>query len=172
MLSHSGSNFFLLLNSIVDNNDEQRYPRCVATIEHITKGFLKIVFRSLLVVAVLISYGGGSSLLQGVAWISMLPKQISLSGSFEKGVERTFSGDETCPICELAESIRHGENSPPLHDPDKGSAKTEIKEKNAFGFLSIKLSLPKGSVLKIPQEQKIYILSTPIEVELPPPSLA
>jgi len=137
--------------------------------EHVTKSILNIIFRGFLLISILLTYGGGSSLLQGVAWISMLPKQISLSGSLEKGIEHTFNGENPCSLCGLAEDLRNRDKHTPTPDPEKGSNKMEMKEKITSLSFPPKPTSPRRTIVLIPQDRMMLLFSTLVDVELPPP---
>ena len=57
------------------------------------------VFLALLLV---FSLGVGTSMLQVLAWATMIPTQLVETGSVAQAVEKTFSGDYPCAMCELA----------------------------------------------------------------------
>ena len=61
---------------------------------------LKIFLHSLLMACLLIAGGSHWSVVQTVAWVGMFVR-FSQESSFLTSFERTFSGEEPCPLCHL-----------------------------------------------------------------------
>ena len=70
-------------------------------LRRITVGKVSVLFKSILLAAVIFSSGGGSALIQAFAWATMLPSQINQSSSVEEGISNTFSGEHPCGLCKI-----------------------------------------------------------------------
>ncbi len=130
---------------------------------------LGVVLRSLLLVCVLITYGGGSSLMQGVAWVSMLSSEMVNSSPFEDGVERTFSGENPCALCDLASSLREVEESANHVPSNKLSKQADVVEKMVNRLSSVRCFSPASTLILIEREQRESLIRISLEVDIPPP---
>jgi hypothetical protein len=92
-----------------------------------------------LIVALLAATGAHWTVLQSVAWTTMLADNWC-AGSFTQAVERTFDGKHPCPLCEAIAAGKKSEN------------KTE------FSFQSQKLEFP-------PVPEKL-VLTAPSQFEI------
>ena len=95
-------------------------------LRRITVGKVSVLFKSILLAAVIFSSGGGSALIQTFAWATMLPSQINQSSSVEEGISNTFSGEHPCGLCKMAESIRENEAGEPA---PKGGEQKQVSKK-------------------------------------------
>ena len=102
-------------------------------LRRITVGKVSVLLKSILLIAVIFSSGGGSALIQTFAWATMLPSQISQSSSVEEGISNTFDGDHPCGLCKIAEHIRENEAGEPA--PKGGEQKQVSKKVTETWFL-------------------------------------
>lgn len=137
--------------------------------QHMLKAFLLKFFRGFLLVCVLLTYGGGSALVQGVAWITMMPMQMIESGSFEDGIKNTFDGDHACSLCALASELRSSEEEVPPSNKQDTVKKVDSKEKTAFALLKFKNVVPCNSFVLVAQERACLVQRLQLDVEVPPP---
>lgn len=129
-----------------------------------------VLLRSFLLVCVLVTYGGGSSLLQGVAWVSMLPGQIASSDSFEEGVTQTFNGENPCPLCEMASKLREIESGTSAPEQSsKTSKQVEVVEKIVHSSCLIQCVSPASSLVLLDEKLRNTLLRISLEVDIPPP---
>lgn len=66
------------------------------------KRSLREPLRFVVVLTLVFSLSVGTSVLQMVAWATMIPTQLVETGSVQEAVQKTFSGDFPCAMCELA----------------------------------------------------------------------
>jgi len=120
-------------------------------------------------VCVLLTYGGGSAFVQGIAWITMMPMQMIESGSFENGIKNTFDGDHACSLCALAAELRDNEENTPASDKKNKVIKVDSKEKTAFTSSTFRNLIPRNSALILAQERVCILQRLQRDVEVPPP---
>lgn len=129
-----------------------------------------VTLRSLLLFCVLTTYGGGSSLLQGVAWVSMIPVKILSTGSFEDGVVQTFNGENPCTLCKISGSLRKVENDNSLPDqPHTADPSVKIMEKVVYSSTLFHVISPLRSLVLFQKEPHHTLLKISLEVDIPPP---
>lgn len=90
--------------------------------------------RSLLVVTLVLSLGVGTTLIQVVAWATMIPTQLAKTGSVTEAVKNTFDGEHACPMCELAAAKRKTEDTPAPQSPEP--EKKKLKASYTIGRIS------------------------------------
>ena len=132
--------------------------------------YFGVTLRSLLLFCVLITYGGGSSLLQGVAWASMIPVKILSTGSFEDGLVQTFNGENPCTLCKIAGSLRKVENDTSLpNQPHTADQSVKIMEKVVHSSTLFYVISPLSSLILFQKESCHTFLKISLEVDIPPP---
>ena len=153
------------------------FNREQGTLNLFQKG-VKAFFSGFLIICVLFSYGGGSSFVQGIAWVSMLPAQIAHSESFKDGLEKTFNGENPCSVCELASVLRDSEYksqsldlSSKSHTQNETLKSPDITEKTHVKFSQIQCLPPSTALLLVPSEYKYFLYMTTLDVDIPPPDL-
>lgn len=77
------------------------------------KKILCNMLRAILLVSILVSHGGGSTLLQGVAWVTMFTGELEQQASVEQALSNTFDGEKPCPLCHAADRLRQSEQELP-----------------------------------------------------------
>lgn len=119
---------------------------------------------------VLLTYGGGSAVVQGIAWVTMIPSQVLSTGSLEDGIKNTFDGEHACSLCALASELRENKEVPASvpDKPEKGK-KLDTKEKTAFQLMTVKQIMANSSLVLLRKESRCCILRTQLDVEVPPP---
>ena len=98
------------------------------------KNILSNVLRTILVVAILFSFGGGSTLLQGIAWISMFSGELDKSMPVGQALKNTFDGKKPCDLCMAADQMRKGELDASSNKESQLPAKPTLK-KLCDGFI-------------------------------------
>ena len=83
--------------------------------------------RLLLVTLTALSCGLGPTLVQVVGWATMIPTELSKTGSITQAIEKTFSGDHPCQLCFLAEELVANDAEPSEETPAP-AAPTENKK--------------------------------------------
>jgi len=133
---------------------------------------LKILLRSFLLVCVVITYGGGSAWVQGVAWISMLPSHISESESIGDGIEQVLNGENSCALCVFASKLRAVETKSPAEFPTKEVNNTDFVEKIYSERSIVCCVSPPVLFVSIEQDLCHELLSILMVVDIPPPDFA
>lgn len=145
----------------------------------------------MLVLSIVLFYGGGSVWLQGIAWLTMVPEQIVTSGSIEQGLKNTFNGKHACALCKAAAQLRAQEAQQELvffdpskdastspNAPKKSGKKKEQQEKKGA---SHKLIGGANAPFHVTNAQQfcglratavLPALSVDLEVDIPPPKAA
>lgn len=137
-----------------------------------TRKCFGVLLRCFLLFCVLTTYGGGSSLLQGVAWLTMIPAKIVSTNSIEEGLIQTFNGENPCALCKIANNLREIENDNSLPDqPNKLKKPIQIMEKTVHRSSSIKVISPISSLILFEKESHHTLLRISLEVDIPPPDL-
>lgn len=134
---------------------------------------VKVTFKLALVLCVVFSYGGGSALLQGVAWLTMVPKEIIATGSLQQGVKNTFDGEHPCPLCKAAEELRSSDVQSPVDKPfPEKDTKPSPKLEKMAGILFPRYCFG-GTVQRLQREDTSvpWLSSVSLHVDTPPPQL-
>ena len=97
----------------------------VINISPALKDLLTSQLRSLLVVALVLSLGVGTTVIQVVAWATMIPTQLAQTGSITEAVANTFDGEHACPMCDLAAAKRESEETPSPKSPESEKKKAK-----------------------------------------------
>lgn len=118
-------------------------PRLVT---RMIRSVLNSLLKPLLLIAVMISCGIGSSFIQISAWITMVPAQWLQTGSLEQTIENTMDidGSHACSLCKVAAVVRAEEQSTAYHTSKKESQKSSsLPLPKDLGFSSFRpFSLP------------------------------
>ena len=130
---------------------------------------LSVQFRVLLLLVLLFCSGTGAVVIQTIGWVTMLPQQISETGSVKQAVENTFGGEHPCGLCKMAKKLNqtNGEAPHPTKsgEKDHGLLKPLISQQHSRIFLASPSSLLLNvSIVKI---EAFYSLIT--EPGSPPP---
>ncbi len=133
-----------------------------------------MLLKSILVIAILLSCGLGSSLVQIVAWATMIPDQLDKTGNIVAAIENTFDGNHPCPMCKLAAELRPAEQEPEQPGSDKPNNRDSERKKSADPYYFSNYHCSAKITLKaiMPIRTNCYIehlLSRSIKVETPPP---
>ncbi len=99
------------------------------TLIHLFKNGVFVLLKSILVIAILLSCGLGSSLVQIVAWATMIPDQLDKTGNIVAAIENTFDGNHPCPMCKLAAELRPAEQEPEQPGSDKPNNRDSERKK-------------------------------------------
>lgn len=125
--------------------------------------------RSLLIVALVLSLGVGTTVIQVVAWATMIPTQLAKTGSVSQAVENTFSGDHACPMCEIAAVKRDAEETPAPLSPE--TEKKKAKSTYTICHLSqIRSYPPRKEPFPFPRSS-LRLTSLAASPDFPPPQL-
>ena len=138
------------------------------TRQRFKKYFLNF-FRGFLLFCVLLTYGGGSAAVQGLAWVTMIPTQVISTGSLEDGLKNTFNGEHACSLCALASDLRDNEEDIPSPDQPEKLKKNEAKEKTVFNIAKVKLAKVSCSQTFRFKKTPCRIKRVQLDVETPPP---
>ena len=126
--------------------------------------------RMLLLTLAVISCGLGPTLVQLVGWATMIPTELSKTGSFSQAIENTFSGEHPCQFCALAEELTAAEAEPTEQTPDP-VVPTETKKLPPL-FTENETSRPlfRGSRAQLARMQSDQPLSeVSLNIDSPPP---
>lgn len=120
-----------------------------------------------------LSYGGGSALLQGVAWATMLSKEMVTANSIEDGIRNTFDGSKSCSLCEASAKLR-GQENPPADKPDAPKElKGKVAKEKISSGLPHRFKCFNNSSFSCVRDTDVSILrSITISIDVPPPRLA
>ena len=99
------------------------------------KKILTNAVRVTLLVSVLLTFGGGSTLLQGVAWVSMFTGELEKDVSVEEALKNTFDGKKPCELCLAADKLRQGEQDVPAPDKNDPAPTKPAPKKLCDGFV-------------------------------------
>lgn len=107
------------------------------------KKILSNMLRAILLVAILVSYGGGSTLLQGIAWITMFTGELEQQASVEQALSNTFDGEKPCPLCQAADILRQSEQVMPNNSKNNEPSPLKSSPKKlSDGFVFVGALVP------------------------------
>lgn len=139
------------------------------------KKILLNTLRLILLLALLLFYGGGSTILQGVAWVSMFTDELSNEASVTQALERTFDGEKPCHLCHAASKLRHGEHGIPNPKDNEPKPFKPTPKKPSDVFVFAKIALPKVNVSECDRGwiefSKPWLSRLIVDVVTPPPQL-
>ena len=75
-----------------------------------------------------LSCGLGPTFVQVIGWATMIPAELSKTGSVTQALENTFSGEHPCELCKLAEKleiVESGDSEEETPSPSKPSHKKQ-----------------------------------------------
>ena len=96
------------------------------------RSWVMVLSKTILVLSMCLACGLGSSLVQVVAWATMIPDQLEKTGDVMTAIENTFSGGHACSMCEAAAQMRIAE----LDSEQKKGSDTPIKKERKKGVES------------------------------------
>lgn len=126
--------------------------------------------RGLLIVSIVLSIGMGSTVIQVIAWATMLPAQLAETGSVKQAVSNTFDGKHACSMCKIAEAQREAEQQGqlPAQGQKKGAAKSIDLQR--YQIASLQVYPPSGDLIPVRREQERAQRVTTLP-DVPPPDL-
>jgi len=137
------------------------------------KNILCNALRAILLVAILFSYGGGSTLLQGVAWISMFAGEMENEVTVEQALKNTFDGHKPCDLCHAAGKLRASEQEVPAPNNNDQAPVKSAPKKLSDGFIFSEKLVPNVQVSECSRGWMEFSKSWPswllIDVVTPPP---
>lgn len=137
------------------------------------KKILSNMLRAILLIALLLSHGGGSTVLQGVAWISMFTGELEKDSSLEQALVSTFDGEEPCPLCHAADNLRQSEQEVPNPKNNDPNPLKSAAKKLSDGFMFSETEVPKVKVSECDRGwiefSKPWLSWLIVDVVTPPP---
>ena len=140
--------------------------------KQLLRRYVTTLLKWFIVCSVVLTYGGGSALLQSAAWASMLSSEMQTAASFSEGVKNAFNGEKPCALCMAAQSLREGDHKAPLDKPDTP------KEKKTSSFAKEKISkildmrfrpLMDSQFCCLRETIELRLSSVHLSVDVPPP---
>ena len=110
------------------------------------KKILCNMLRAVLLVSLLLSHGGGSTVLQGVAWVSMFTGELEKEASLEQALVSTFDGKKPCPLCHAADKLRQSEQEVPSPKGNEPNPLKSAPKKLCDGLVFSEILFPKVKV--------------------------
>ena len=124
--------------------------------------------RGLLVVALVLSLGLGSTVLQVIAWATMLPAQFAETGSVTEAVSNTFDGEHACSMCEMADAQRELEQQNQSSAPAKKKSLASSLELQRYQISKLQVYPPSGQRLPVDHDGELAE-TLAVLPDLPPP---